>query len=173
VTVATETAVRMGQLAASSEDGDTLVTIGLGSCIGLVLVDRARGVAGLAHVMLPSAAAHAAGERPAGDAAGKYADWAVPALLERVLALGATKLSLEAALVGGAHMFSLAGGSGTLDVGARNEAAVRDRLAAERIAVKAAATSGSKGRTVRVQVAGGLVVVREAAGRDEVLLGKA
>ena len=172
MTVATEITVRMG-LAASAQDGDLLVTIGLGSCIGLVLVDRACGVAGLADVMLPSAAAHSAGERPLDDGAGKYADWAVPALVERVLALGARKRRLEAAIVGGAHMFSLGGGGGTLDVGARNEAAVREGIAAERIAVKAAATSGSKGRTVRVHVGPGLVTVRAAAGSDEVLLGKA
>ena len=173
MTVATEITVRMGQLAASAQDGDLLVTIGLGSCIGLVLVDRVRGVAGLAHVMLPSAVAHSAGERPEGDGAGKYAYWAVPALLERVLDLGATKLRLEAALVGGAHMFSLGGGTGTLDVGARNEAAVREGLATRRIPVKAAATSGSKGRTVRVQVGAGLVLVREAAGAEAPLLGQA
>ena len=35
--------------------GDVLVSLGLGSCIGLALVDRARGVAGLAHVVLPEA----------------------------------------------------------------------------------------------------------------------
>ena len=48
-----ETVVRMGEAAASKAPGDVLACIGLGSCIGLALVDRAAGVAALAHVMLP------------------------------------------------------------------------------------------------------------------------
>ena len=48
-----ETMVRMGELAASAVAGDVLVSLGLGSCIGLALVDRRLGVAGLAHVVLP------------------------------------------------------------------------------------------------------------------------
>ena len=37
--------VRMGELAVSDTVGDELVAIGLGSCIGLALVDRAANVA--------------------------------------------------------------------------------------------------------------------------------
>ena len=72
--IASETMVRMGELAVSTGPGDVLTSIGLGSCIGLVLLDRAKGVVGLAHVMLP--------ERPASVAPqpGKFADSAVPAL---------------------------------------------------------------------------------------------
>ena len=50
--------VRMGELAASKTAGDMLVTLGLGSCIGLVLLDRRMGVAGLAHVVLPESGGH-------------------------------------------------------------------------------------------------------------------
>ena len=50
-----EIAVRMGELAVSSAPGEVLLSIGLGSCIGLALVDQRRGIAGLAHVMLPEA----------------------------------------------------------------------------------------------------------------------
>ena len=51
--------------------------IGLGSCIGLALVDRQAGVAGLAHVVLPESQRR----RRAGRA--KFADLAVPELLAR------------------------------------------------------------------------------------------
>ena len=53
-----DTMVRMGELAASKTAGDMLVTLGLGSCIGLVLLDRRMGVAGLAHVVLPDSGGH-------------------------------------------------------------------------------------------------------------------
>ena len=167
MTVAVDTVVRMGEWAVSADPGETLVTIGLGSCIGLVLVDRVRRVAGLAHVMLPQARPGQADDLPA-EGRGKFADLAVPTLLEAVLDAGARRIGLEAALVGGAHMFGF--GSGQLDVGARNEATVRDSLAAARLPVKAAATGGNKGRTVRVLVGDGHVLVRAAQGADEEIM---
>ena len=78
-----EVMVRMGELAVAAKGGATLVSIGLGSCIGLALIDRAKGIAGLAHVMLPAAPADGAGETP-----GKFADHAVPALLQELAPLG-------------------------------------------------------------------------------------
>jgi chemotaxis protein CheD len=167
VTTAVDTIVRMGEWAVSADPDDTLVTIGLGSCIGLVLVDRIRRVAGLAHVMLPEARPGQAEGMPV-EARGKYADLAVDALLDAVLEAGARRMGLEAALVGGAHMFSF--GASQLDVGARNEAGVRAGLAAARLQVKAAATGGNKGRTVRVRVGEGRVLVRAAQGADEVIM---
>jgi chemotaxis receptor (MCP) glutamine deamidase CheD len=56
-----------------------------------------------------------------------------------------------------------------MDIGVRNEAAVREMLAAERIPVVAAATRGSKGRTIRVYP-GGAVISREAGGPEVELL---
>ena len=167
MSVLADTNVRMGEWAVSADPGETLVTIGLGSCIGLVLVDRARRVAGLAHVMLPAARQGQAEELPL-SGRGKYADLAVDTLIEAVLDAGARRLGVEAALVGGAHMFGF--GSSQLDVGARNEDAVRDGLAAARLPVKAAATGGNKGRTVRIGVGDGRVLVRTAQGADEVIM---
>jgi len=95
MTTAAEVMVRMGELAVSRTSGDVLVSIGLGSCIGLCLIDRRRQAVGLAHVMLPTGGP---GETP-----GKFAPSAVPALVEE---LGAVKTALEAVLVGGAQMFS-------------------------------------------------------------------
>ena len=33
---------------------DILITLGLGSCIGLVIYDETKNIAGMAHIMLPS-----------------------------------------------------------------------------------------------------------------------
>ena len=153
---------RMGELCASATAGDSLVALGLGSCIGLVLLDRRKGVAGLAHIVLPAAEGHAE-LNPL-----KFADKAVPELIRQVIALGGRKPMLEAVLVGGASMFSVS--SASLEVGQRNDAAVREALAARRIPVVAEATGGSRGRTIRVDVASGAVTVREAGGRDEPLI---
>ena len=154
----TDTMVRMGELAASKAEGDRLVSLGLGSCIGLALLDRRLGVGGLAHIVLPASSGHPELNQF------KFADHAVPELVVRVVSLGARRPMLEAVLVGGASMF--AGTSPALEVGQRNDAAVRALLAALRIRVVAAATGGSRGRTVRVDPRSGLVTVREAGGSD-------
>ena len=160
---ATETMVRMGELAVSRVHGHVLVSLGLGSCIGLALIDRKMGIAGLAHIVLPQSQGHDT-ENPR-----KFADIAVPEMLSELEQLGACRLRLEAILVGGASMFAVSAAG--LEVGQRNEAAVRELLVKERIpVVAAAATGGNRGRTVRVEVAGSSVTVREAGGKDEELL---
>jgi chemotaxis protein CheD len=152
---------RMGEMCVSSTAGDELVAIGLGSCIGLAMVDRAAHVAGLAHVVLPESGG-AAGPAP------KFADLAVPALLDAVRRAGGRKDRLEVVLVGGARMFAMGGG---LDIGARNDAAVREALHQRGLRVRAAETGGSSGRTVRVHVADGTVLVHQAGGKPVAVLG--
>jgi chemotaxis protein CheD len=159
---AVETMVRMGELAVSGKPGHVLVSLGLGSCIGLALIDRRMGIAGLAHVVLPQSQGHAQ-ENPR-----KFADLAVPEMLTQLEDLGARKVRLEAVLVGGASMFAVSAAS--LEVGQRNEAAVRGLLKTCRIPVVAAATGGNRGRTIRVDVASSAVTVREAGGKDAELL---
>jgi chemotaxis protein CheD len=162
---AQEIMVRMGELATTAEAGVALVSIGLGSCIGLALLDRGKALGGLAHVMLPVAPPAGHGGMP-----GKFADHAVDGLLAALLPLGARRHRLEAVLVGGARMFSI---GATMDVGSRNEAAVRDALKIARIPIVAASTSGSTGRTIRVHPADGLVTVKAAGAKDEPLFGGA
>jgi chemotaxis protein CheD len=161
-----EVLVRMGEAAASGTPGDVLVCIGLGSCVAVAVVDQGRGVAALAHVMLPAA------RDPASTHTHRYADLSAPALVDLALTHGARRTCLDAVIVGGAAMFDL-GGVGN-DVGARNEAAIREQLERLRVPVRAAATGGGRGRTVRVHVGAAIAIaVREAGGRDEPLLGLA
>ena len=145
--------VRMGELAVSRSADGVLVSLGLGSCIGLALIGASS--AGLAHVVLPEAPSSGAGEMP-----GKFGNTAVPALLA---ALGAPARGLRAVLVGGASMFAYAA---TGDIGERNEEATRAALASAGIPVVAAATRGNAGRTVRVHVGSGRVTVKEAGAAE-------
>jgi chemotaxis protein CheD len=154
---ATDVVVRMGELAASASAGDVLVCVGLGSCIGLALVCRRSRACGLAHIVLPDSGGREA-DRPA-----KFAERAVPALIAALGPHGVRPDSLDAVLVGGAQMFSTSTG---MEIGARNEAAVRAALLGAGIPVTATATAGSVGRTVRVHVASGTVTVREAGSKE-------
>ena len=153
-----EVMVRMGELAVSADPAEVLVSLALGSCVGVAMVDRRRCLAGLAHVMLPESPAHP----PAGAEVGKFADTAVPELLDRLLELGALRPRIEVSLVGGAQMFAF--GSESSAVGPRNEAAVRQALTAVRLPVLAACTGGKQGRTIRVDVETGEVSYKAAGG---------
>lgn len=145
--------VRMGEMSVSRTPEHVLASIGLGSCIALVLVEATRPLAGLAHIVLPSS------EGTDAAATGKFADRAVPALLEEMASIGAIRSSLHAVLVGGAQMFAQASSS-TLDIGRRNEEAARQALEDHGLTVHAAATGGTAGRTVRVYVGSGVVTVK-------------
>jgi chemotaxis protein CheD len=153
------TTVRMGEIEVSALAGDELVARGLGSCIGLALVDRRAGVAGLAHIVLP---ASSGSDRQAG----KFADLAVPELISQMCRAGAARDRLEAVLAGGARMFEL----GEMDIGARNEAAVREGLTAAGLAIRAAETGGSRGRTMRVAAGACTITVKEAGGKSMTVL---
>jgi chemotaxis protein CheD len=151
---------RMGEMVVSSDPDEELVALGLGSCIGLAIVDRTAGVAGLAHIVLPES-----NDRV--DQVGKFADTAVPELIAKMRKSGAVERRFETAIAGGARMFEMSSG---LDIGARNEAAVRAALARARVAVKAAQTGGNTGRTVKITVGDLLVTVRSAGQQPERLL---
>ena len=156
------THARIGEIVVSRDPDDELVALGLGSCIGVVMIDARAQAAGLAHVMLPESGGEDG--RP-----GRFADTAVPELLDRMLALGADRGHLRVAMTGGAAMF---GSGGQLDIGMRNAEAVRAALSSAGLRCHAAETGGTQGRTVRVSVGSGDVTVRVAGGTAIDLLGR-
>lgn len=154
-----ETMVRIGEFATTAHPDEPLVAVGLGSCVGVAVVDRRARVTGLAHVMLPASEGHRAPE----DA--RFADHAIPALLAAMESHGARRERLEAWLAGGASMFH--GGAG-LDIGPRNADAVQEALAAARVPVRGAELGGSAGRTLRAD-ARGRITVKRAGGQELVM----
>jgi chemotaxis protein CheD len=148
----------MGEIEVSKRTGEELVARGLGSCIGLALIDRLSGVAGMAHIVLPES--NGSDSEP-----GKFADLAVPALLAQMQKAGAVTRRLDAVLAGGARMFEL----GEMDIGARNAAAVETGLARAGLRVRAAETGGNRGRTLRLTVGDFEVTVKEAGGEPVTL----
>ena len=72
---------------------------GLGSCIGLALLGRRS-----ASRVCPRGVARIGRPREVGTAATRFADHAVPELIDKVVALGGRRSMLEAVLVGGASM---------------------------------------------------------------------
>ncbi|MCL6453462.1 MAG: chemotaxis protein CheD [Alicyclobacillus sp.] len=135
--------VRIGIAAwALAEPPAVLVTTGLGSCVGVVLYDDALGVAAMAHVMLPTASLESA------PRASKYADLAVPFLIQELVGRGAALTRLRAKFAGGAQMFKLPGKSDLMRIGPRNVEAVERALTASGIPIAAKDCGGSIGRTI-------------------------
>lgn len=150
--------VRMGEIEVSKRPGEELVARGLGSCIGLALIDGLSGVAGMAHIVLPESN---------GDTRepGKFADLAVPAMIAQMQKAGAVTRRLDVVMAGGARMFEI----GEMDIGARNAAAVKSGLARAGLRVRADETGGNRGRTLRLTVGEFDVTVKEAGGEPVTL----
>ena len=123
----------------------TLITLGLGSCIGLVIFDQVSKTAGMVHIMLPDSREARNIPKP-----GKFADTAVPLLLDELYKLGAVKAQLRAKMAGGAQMFSMPGkaDNAIFAVGNRNIEATTRMLGAAGIRLLSSDTGGSKGRSV-------------------------
>ncbi len=151
--------VGIGELHVSRDRTTVLTAYGLGSCVGVSLYDPVARVGGMAHVMLPSS--KDANHQTSGY---KFADLAVPALVEGVLKLGGKRDSLICKIVGGAQMLIAPGHTNGFRIGERNVEAVMEALREWRIVPRAMDTGGAHGRTVRLVVKTGQVTVRKAGG---------
>lgn len=136
-----------------------LVTLGLGSCVGVCLIDKKAGVGGLIHIMLPDSGGKEVGKP------GKYSDTGIPILVEEMKSLGASGGNLEAKIAGGAAMFQKSGS--TMEVGKRNVEAVRKTLAKLRIKIKADDTGGNRARSIEFNISTGILNVRKVGGGEK------
>ncbi|MBN9095598.1 chemotaxis protein CheD [Pandoraea pnomenusa] len=78
--------------------GEDVLRAILGSCVGIGLLWRARGLYGLAHCLLPEA------PTPTLAIGAKYVTQAVPSLLALMKADGARRGEIEAVIAGGGNM---------------------------------------------------------------------
>lgn len=134
--------------------GDTLLTIGLGSCVAVMLHDREATVGGLAHVLLPSPSLSRREQNP-----GKFPQSAIPLLVSAMTAAGANPKRITARIAGGASMFQNLQPSGTIQMGERNAVAVRNVLGELTIPLVGSAIGGDYGRTVRFFISDGRIEV--------------
>jgi chemotaxis protein CheD len=144
---------------------DIIATIGLGSCVAIVLYDKDTKVGALAHILLPSMAMSRETSNPA-----KFPETIVPIMIEEMRSLGVTQTSrINAKIVGGASMFGqLVNGTG-INVGERNIAATKEALVAAGIPLIAEDTGLDYGRSVYFHLADGRVEVRSLKKGDRVI----
>lgn len=133
----------------------TIITIGLGSCIGIAVYDRTLKIGALAHIMLPDSSQFKNVTQPL-----KFADLAIPILLEKMEQSGSKRRSLVAKIAGGASMFNFSDKSMISDIGSRNADSVRKALKKENIPILAEEVGGNKGRTMILDSKDGTVTIR-------------
>ena len=145
--------VGLGELKSADRPGQELTCLGLGSCVAVSAWDPIKKQGAMAHVVLPECT-------PGREPTAKFADVAVPELIEILKKMGAVPNRLEIKLVGGAHMTpASAPGIPVMRIGDRNIAAVRAQLEKLGLKAKAENLGGNKGRTVRLDVESGRVTV--------------
>jgi chemotaxis protein CheD len=104
---------------------DLLIMTTLGSCIAVCLWDRNARVGGMNHFMLPDNGGSGADN-------GRYGSFAMELLINEMMKMGASRMTMEAKVFGGGAVIS---GMSSINVGERNTTFVMDYLKTERIPV--------------------------------------
>lgn len=143
---------------------DMITTLGLGSCVGIVLYDEQLHLAGLVHIMLPDST-----KIRSNTNAAKFADTGIKLLLDEMQKIGADKNRVIAKIAGGAQMFAFNSSNDLLRVGERNVEAVTEILNELNIPIVAKDTGDSFGRTVEFNPANGEFLIK-AVGKNNYII---
>lgn len=134
---------------------DKIITVGLGSCIGIALYDKINGIGGLLHIMLPDSTQFKNVTNPL-----KFADLGIPILIDKMKEKGANVRNLRAKISGGASMFNFSDKSMIMDIGRRNIESVKKKLNELSIPILAEEVGGNKGRTMILDTSNGVVQIK-------------
>ncbi|MFT8313967.1 MAG: chemotaxis protein CheD [Clostridium sp.] len=134
---------------------DRIITVGLGSCVGIALYDKYKKIGGLAHIMLPDSSQfnNITNEK-------KFADLAIPILIEKMAEQGSNVRNIKAKIAGGASMFNFTDKSMNMDIGKRNSIAVKNVLREFNIPILSEDVGGNKGRTMILHTSDFIVQIR-------------
>ncbi len=146
--------VGIGEHAISSDANSQLIASSLGSCLGIVIYDPIRKVAGMAHCLLPLSTSDPV------KAKGNpmlYVDTGVPLLLNLFIETGSRKKDLVLVVAGGANINDK---ENVFEIGKKNYTVLRKILWKNELLIKAEDVGSDKSRTMIVEVGAGSVSVR-------------
>ncbi len=133
-----------------------IISLGLGSCVGIALHDSTQKIGGLAHIMLPDS--KFSGKKDFN--LGKFADTAIDALLKQMIKLGADRKKITSKIAGGAQMFKIKSENAAMQIGKRNVEAVRYNLSKLNIRLTAEDVEGNYGRTIEFDSETGKLTIK-------------
>ncbi|HNR88960.1 MAG TPA: chemotaxis protein CheD [Spirochaetota bacterium] len=148
------TLINIGVAQVGTASSSAVLRTILGSCIGVCVYERMKKMGGMAHVLLPSTVQ---GGKPE-----KYADTAIPMLVERLLADGCKKEFMSAKIAGGASMFTFNSSVALAQIGERNAEMARAVLAKYGIPIVIDDTGGNAGRVIDFFLEDGRLKVKSA-----------
>jgi chemotaxis protein CheD len=154
-----EIVVGIADLKVSNNPTDVLVTYALGSCIGVAIYDPIVKVGGLLHYMLPDSNLDSTKAR---DNPAMFADTGIPLLFKTCYQMGAEKKRIVVKIAGGA---SILDNSNYFRIGEKNIMALRKMFWKNNVLVASEDTGKNYNRTVRFELANGVVRVKGAEGR--------
>jgi chemotaxis protein CheD len=131
-----------------------LVAVALGSCVAIVLHEPLGKIGAMAHILLPSQGMSRDRTQP-----GRFAQTAVPTMIERMISRGARAPAITARIVGGASMFTKLTPPGTIQMGDRNVVAAREALHRHGIRLVGEAVGADFGRTAELDVETGRLAI--------------
>lgn len=143
---------------------NVITTLGLGSCVGIVLYDPIKKISGMVHVMLPDSTKILNNENKA-----KFADTGIDLLIKRMQEIGADRRLLIAKIAGGAQMFAFGNNSDMMRIGERNVEATKLKLQTLGINIKAEDTGANYGRTIEFYPENGQLLIK-SVGKDRKIL---
>lgn len=143
---------------------DVITTLGLGSCVGIVLYDPVKKIAGLVHIMLPDSTKIINNSNKF-----KFADTGIDTIIQDMANLGAIKRNLVAKIAGGAQMFSFSNNLEMMRIGERNVEATKDKLKELGIPLLAEDTGANYGRTIEFNPETGLLHIKSVGKEIKIL----
>ena len=141
---------------AVAKNPNVLVAKSLGSCVAITLYDPVSRAGAMAHVMLPDSRL----TKKENNNPGKFADTAVPAMLNEMIKTGAVRSRVAAKIVGGAKMFHSIGNHSPMNVGSRIVDAAKNALREDGIKIVAKDVGKDYGRTAEFDTKDGSIRIK-------------
>jgi chemotaxis protein CheD len=149
--------IGIGEWAVSSGADDILKTYALGSCVAVLIYDKAIRLAGLIHIALPDSTIN---PEKALQSPGYFADTGLPLMIEEMKKRGATRPNLRLKLAGGASVMDP---SNLFDIGKRNILAAKRIMWKSSLGPIAEDTGGIISRTVSLRIIDGETIISSAS----------
>jgi len=151
--------INVGVAQVKNGTNPTVLRTILGSCVGICIYDRMKKIGGLAHVLLPNDTSNGASPE-------KYADTAIPLLVNRLIKEGAKKEFMSAKIAGGASMFKFESNIALGQIGDRNIEETKKILGNLGISLLEDDVGGNAGRVIDFFLNDGHLKVK-ASGKEK------
>ena len=135
----------------------------LGSCVGICIYEKVIKIGGLAHILLPEDSTKSNNRE-------KFADTAVPYMVDLLIKQGGKMPNMTAKIAGGASMFNFAASFALGNIGDKNVEMTLKMLQKFNIPVLEQDVGGNVGRVIDFNLSDGSLKVK--AGGKEIVLTK-